>query len=145
VDLFSHLVLEFDMDESLASKEQRLRQLEKDNQSLSQRALAASKLCEQWHKTNQVLLSKGLPSLTLKEYQESIHYSPDDALVFLAGVDEEWLKEYQNRIKQRERASAIYHSSQPNSVWSRIGEFARMVAIGIFVALFVGLIFLILY
>jgi hypothetical protein len=145
VDLFSHLVLEFDMDESLASKEQRLRQLEKDNQSLSQRALAASKLCEQWHKTNQVLLSKGLPSLTLKEYQESIHYSPDDALVFLAGVDEEWLKEYQNRIKQRERASAIYHSSQPNSVWSRIGEFARMVAIGIFVALFVGFIFLILY
>ena len=133
------------MDESLASKEQRLRQLEKDNQSLSQRALAASKLCEQWHKTNQVLLSKGLPSLKLKEYQESIHYSPDDALVFLAGVDEEWLKDYQNRIKQRERASAIYHSHQPNSVWARIGELARMVAIGIFVALFVGLIFLILY
>ena len=101
MDLFSHLVLEFGMDESLASKEQRLRQLEKDNQSLSQRAMAASKLCEQWQKTNQVLLSKGLPSLTLKEYQESIHYSPDDALVFLAGVDEEWLKEYQNRIKQR--------------------------------------------
>ena len=133
------------MDESLASKEQRLRQLELDNQSHSQRAKAASKLCEEWQKANQALLSKGLPSLTLKEYQESIHYSPDDALVFLAGVDEEWLKEYQNRIKQRERASAIYHSHQPNSVWSRIGEFARMVAIGIFVALFVGLIFLVLY
>ena len=133
------------MDESIPSKEQRLKQLELDNQSHSQRALAASKLCEQWQKANQALLSKGLPSLTLKEYQESIHYSPDDALVFLAGVDEEWLKEYQNRIKQRERASAIYHSHQPNSVWSRIGEFARMVAIGIFVALFVGLIFLVLY
>jgi hypothetical protein len=133
------------MDESIASKEQRLKQLELDNQRHCQRALAVSKLCEQWHKTNQVLLSKGLPSLTLKEYQESIHYSPEDALVFLAGVDEQWLKEYQNRVKQRERASALYHSNQPNSVWSQIGEFARMVAIGIFLALFVGLIFLVLF
>ena len=145
IDLFSHLVLEFLMDESISSKERRLKQLELDNQSHSQRALAASKLCEAWQKANQALLSKGLPSLTLKEYQDSIDYSPEDALVFLAGVDEQWLKEYQDRIKQRERASAIYHSNQPQSVWSRIREFTRIVAIGIFVALFLGFIVLILY
>ena len=139
------MVLEFLMDESLASKEQRLKQLELDNQSHSQRALAASKLCEGWQKANQALLSKGLPSLTLKEYQESIDYSPDDSLVFIAGVDEQWLKDHQDRIKQRERASAIYHSNQPQSVWSRIREFTRIVAIGIFVALFLGFIVLILY
>jgi len=133
------------MDESHAFKEQCLKQLELDNQSHSQRAKAASKLCEEWQKANQALLSKGLPVLTLKEYQASINYSPDDALVFLAGVDEEWLKEYQDRIKQRELANAIYHSNQPQSVWSLIGEFTRIVAIGIFVALFVGLMFLILY
>ena len=75
------------MDESLASKEQRLRQLELDNQRHSQRAIAVSKLYNDWQKANQALLSKGLPSLTLKEYQESIDYSPDDALVFIAGVD----------------------------------------------------------
>ncbi len=133
------------MDESHAFKEQHLKQLELDNQSHSERAIAVSKLCDDWQKANQALLSKGLPSLTLKEYQESIDYSPDDALVFLAGVDEQWLKEYQNRVKQRERASAIYHSNQPQSVWSRIGEFTRIVAIGIFVALFVGFIVLMLY
>jgi multidrug efflux pump subunit AcrB len=91
------------------------------------------------------LAVKGLPSLTLNEYQDSINYKPDDALVFLAGVDEQWLKEYQNRIKQRERASAIYHSSQPKSVWSRISELTRIVAIGIFLALFICFIFLLLY
>ena len=133
------------MDESIASKEQRLKQLELDNQSHSERAIAVSKLCDDWEKANQALLSKGLPSLTLREYQEAVNYSPDDALVFLAGVDEQWLKEYQNRVKQRERASAIYHSNQPQSVWSRIGEFTRIVAIGIFVALFVGFIVLMLY
>jgi len=133
------------MDESIASKEQRLKQLEQDNQSHSQRAAAVSKLCEQWQKANQALLSKGLPSLTLKEYQDSIDYSPEDALVFIAGVDSAWLKEYQDRIKQREQASAIYHSNQPQFVWSRIGEFTRIVAIGIFVALFVGFIVLMLY
>ena len=133
------------MDESLASKERRLRQLELDNQRHSQRVIAVSKLCEEWQKANQALISKGLPSLTLKEYQESIHYSPDDALVFLAGVDEDWLKEYQDGIKQRERASAAYHASQPKSVWLRIGEFTRIVAIRIFLALFVGFVFLLLY
>jgi len=133
------------MDESHAFKEQRLKQLELDNQSHSERAIAVSKLCDDWQKANLILTSKGLPRLTLREYQESINYSPDDALVFLAGVDEEWLKEYQDRIKQRELANAIYHSNQPQSVWSLIGEFTRIVAIGIFVALFVGFIVLMLY
>ena len=133
------------MDESHAFKEQHLKQLELDNQSHSERAIAVSKLCDDWQKANLILTSKGLPRLTLREYQEAVNYSPDDALVFLAGVDEQWLKEYQNRVKQRERASAIYHSNQPQSVWSRIGEFTRIVAIGIFVALFVGFIVLMLY
>ena len=133
------------MVESHAFKEQRLKQLELDNQSHSERAIAVSKLCDDWQKANLILTSKGLPRLTLREYQESINYSPDDALVFLAGVDEEWLKEYQDRIKQRELANAIYHSNQPQSVWSLIGEFTRIVAIGIFVALFVGFIVLMLY
>ena len=133
------------MDESISSKERRLKQLELDNQSHSQRALAASKLCEGWQKANQALLSKGLPSLTLKEYQDSIDYSPEDALVFLAGVDEAWLKEYQERIRLREIASAAYHASQPRSNLARVGDFIQVVAIGIFVALFVGFIFLLLY
>jgi hypothetical protein len=133
------------MDESLASKEQRLRQLELDNQRHSQRAIAVSKLYNDWQKANQTLISKVLPILTLKEFKDSINYRPDDALVFLAGVDRTSLKDYQDRIKQREQASAVYHSNQPKSVWSLIGEFTRIVAIGIFVALFVGLMFLILY
>jgi hypothetical protein len=81
------------MDESLASKEQRLRQLELDNQRHSQRVIAVSKLYDDWQKANQTSISKVLPILTLKEYQESIDYSPDDALVFLAGVDEQWLSQ----------------------------------------------------
>jgi len=133
------------MDESYASKEMRLKQHELDNQSHSERAMAASRLCDDWQKANQAFISKGLPSLTLKEYQESIDYSPDDALVFLAGVDEDWLKEYQERIRQRERASAAYHSIQPRSQLARVSDFIRVVAIGIFVVLFVFLIFLILY
>jgi len=133
------------MDESLASKEQRLRQLELDNQRHSERAIAVSKLYNDWQKANQTLISKVLPILTLKEFKDSINYRPDDALVFLAGVDRTSLKDYQDRIKQREQASAVYHSSQPKSGWSLIGEFTRIAAIGIFVALFVGLMFLILY
>ena len=91
------------------------------------------------------MTSKGLPRLTLREYQESINYSPDDALVFLAGVDEAWLKEYQERIRLREIASATYHASKPRSNLARVGDFIQVVAIGIFVALFVGFIFLLLY
>jgi hypothetical protein len=133
------------MDKSHASKEQRLRQLELDNQRHSERAIAVSKLYDDWQKANQTLISKVLPILTLKEFKDSINYRPDDALVFLAGVDRTSLKDYQDRIKQREQASAVYHSSQPKSGWLRISEFTRIVAIGIFVALFVGLMFLILY
>ena len=58
------------MDESHASKEQRLKQLELDNQSHSERAIAVSKLCDDWQKANLILTSKGLPRLTLREYQE---------------------------------------------------------------------------
>jgi len=133
------------MDESHAFKEQRLKQLELDNQSHSERAIAVSKLCDDWQKANLILTSKGLPRLTLREYQEAVNYSPDDALVFLAGVDEAWLKEYQERIRLREIASAAYHASQPRSNLARVGDFIQVVAIGIFVALFVGFIFLLLY
>jgi hypothetical protein len=133
------------MDKSHASKEQRLRQLEIDNQRHSQRVIAVSKLYDDWQKANQTLISKVLPILTLKEFKDSINYRPDDALVFLAGVDRTSLKDYQDRIKQREQASAVYHSSQPKSGWLRISEFTRIVSIGVFIALFVSFIFLILY
>lgn len=133
------------MDESLASKEQRLKQLELDNQRRSQRVIAVSKLYDNWQKANQTSISKVLPILTLKEFKDSINYMPDDTLVFLAGVDRTSLKDYQDRIKQREQASAVYNSNQPKSGWLRISEFTRIVAIGVSIALFVSLIFLILY
>ena len=133
------------MDESLASKEQRLKQLELDNQRRSQRVIAVSKLYDNWQKANQTSISKVLPILTLKEFKDSINYRPDDTQVFLAGVDRTSLKDYQDRIKQREQARAVYNSNQPKSGWLRISEFTRIVAIGVSIALFVSLIFLILY
>jgi hypothetical protein len=133
------------MYESQPSSKKLLTQLESENQTHSERANAANKLCEGWLKANKLLASKDLPSLTLKDYQESIDYEADDALVFLAGADEVWLRDYQERTKQREKASAAYHSSQSKSAWSRIGEIVRIVAIGIFIALFGGFIFLMLY
>ena len=98
------------MDESHAFKEQHLKQLELDNQSHSERAIAVSKLCDDWQKANLILTSKGLPRLTLREYQESINYSPDDALVFLAGVDEA-LNCCQFRSTTKESFSIVNHCS----------------------------------
>jgi hypothetical protein len=133
------------MDEDQQAKEELLKQLEIDNQSHSDRAKAASKLCDDWQKANETLASEDLPSLTLKDYQESIDYKSDDALIFLAGVDDAWLKDYQQRINQREQASAAYYAGQPPSIWTRVSEFTRIVGIGVFIALFVGFIFLVLY
>ena len=104
-----------------------------------------SQLCEAWARENAVLKLKGQPTMTLKEFQESIHYAPDDSLVFLAGVDEVWLKGYLERIKQRALASKAYYAAQPISIWVRLGEFARILAIVIFIALLISFIFLLLY
>jgi hypothetical protein len=133
------------MNEDHLSKASRLKQLEQDNQFHNERALAAQKLCSAWQQANSLLLSQGHPPLTLEKYKESIHYVPDDALVFLAGADEVWLKNYLERVKQRQQASKIYNAGQTISAWVKIGEFARRIAIGILIAFIIGIIILLLY
>jgi hypothetical protein len=79
------------MKESRASNKKLLTELESENQTHSERADAANKLCEGWVKENKLLLLQGLPQLTLKKYKESVNYQTDDCLVFLAGAEELWL------------------------------------------------------
>jgi len=133
------------MKEGQASSKKLLTQLESENQTHSDRANAANKLCAGWLKENKLLLLRGLPQLTLIKYKESINYQADDFLVFLAGADDAWLKGHQERTKQRELASSAYHARQPVTAWIRIGEFTRIVAIGILLALLIGFIFILLY
>jgi len=128
--------------ENQASSKKLLTQLESENQTHSARANAANKLCEGWLKENKLLLLRGLPQLTLIKYKESVNYQTDDSLVFLAGADDAWLKGHQERTKQRELASSAYHARQPVTAWIRIGEFTRIVAIGILLALLIGFIFI---
>jgi len=133
------------MKEGQASSKKLLTQLESENQTHSDRANAANKLCAGWLKENKLLLLRGLPQLTLIKYKESINYQADDSLVFLAGADDAWLQGHQERTKQRELASSVYHARQPVTAWIRIGEFTRIVAIGILLALLIGFIFILLY
>lgn len=133
------------MKESQASNKKLLTELESENQTHSERADAANKLCEGWVKENKLLLLKGLPQLTLIKYKESVNYQTDDCLVFLAGADDAWLQDYQDRTKQRELASNVYNARQPVTAWIKIGEFTRIVAIGILLALLIGFIFILLY
>jgi hypothetical protein len=128
--------------ENQASSKKLLTQLESENQTHSARANAANKLCEGWLKENKLLLLRGLPQLTLIKYKESVNYQADDSLVFLAGADDAWLKGHQERTKQRELAGSAYHARQPVTAWVRIGEFTRIVAIGILLALLIGFIFI---
>lgn len=129
------------MIENQASSKKLLTQLESENQTYNERANAANKLCEGWLKENKLLLSRGLPQLTLIKYKESVNYQTDDSLVFLAGADDAWLMGHHERTKQRELASNAYHARQPVTAWIRIGEFTRIVAIGILLALLIGFIF----
>uniref|UniRef100_UPI004048E8A2 hypothetical protein n=1 Tax=Polynucleobacter sp. TaxID=2029855 RepID=UPI004048E8A2 len=101
-----------------------------------------NKLCEGWLKENKLLLSRGLPQLTLIKYKESVNYRADDSLVFLAGADDAWLKDHHERTKQRGLASNAHHARQPLTAWIKIGEFTRIVAIGILLALLIGFIFI---
>ena len=133
------------MKESQASNKKLLSELESENQTHSERADAANKLCEGWVKENKLLLLQGLPQLTLKKYKESVNYQTDDCLVFLAGADELWLKGYQERTKQREQDNTAYHAGQQITIWMKLGELTRIVAIGILLALLIGFIFILLY
>lgn len=133
------------MKENQASSKKLLTQLELENQTHSERADAANKLCEGWLKENKLLLLQGLPQLTLIKYKESVNYQTDDALVFLAGADDAWLNGYHERIKQREQENTAYHTGQQITLWMKLGEFTRIVAIGILIALLIGFIFILLY
>jgi hypothetical protein len=133
------------MKESQASNKKLLTELESENQTHSERADAANKLCEGWVKENKLLVLQGLPQLTLKKYKESVNYQTDDCLVFLAGADELWLKGYQERTKQREQDNTAYHAGQQITIWMKLGELTRIVAIGILLALLIGVIFILLY
>ena len=95
------------MKESQASNKKLLSELESENQTHSERADAANKLCEGWVKENKLLILQGLPQLTLKKYKESVNYQTDDCLVFLAGAEELWLKGYQERTKKREQDNTV--------------------------------------
>jgi len=133
------------MKESQASNKKLLTELESENQTHIERADAANKLCEGWVKENKLLVLQGLPQLTLKKYKESVNYQTDDCLVFLAGADELWLKGYQERTKQREQDNTAYHAGQQITIWMKLGELTRIVAIGILLALLIGFIFILLY
>ena len=133
------------MKESQASNKKLLTELESENQTHSERADAANKLCEGWVKENKLLVLQGLPQLTLKKYKESVNYQTDDCLVFLAGAEELWLKGYQERTKQREQDNNAYHAGQQITIWMKLGELTRIVAIGILLALLIGFIFILLY
>ena len=133
------------MKKSQASNKKLLTELESENQTHSERADAANKLCEGWVKENKLLLLQGLPQLTLKKYKESVNYQTDDCLVFLAGAEELWLKGYQERTKKREQDNNAYHAGQQITIWMKLGEFTRIVAIGILLALLIGFIFILLY
>ena len=102
-------------------------------------------MCEGWVKENKLLVLQGLPQLTLKKYKESVNYQTDDCLVFLAGAEELWLKGYQERTKQREQDNNAYHAGQQITIWMKLGELTRIVAIGILLALLIGFIFILLY
>jgi len=133
------------MKESQASNKKLLSELESENQTHSERADAANKLCEGWVKENKLLILQGLPQLTLKKYKESVNYQTDDCLVFLAGAEELWLKGYQERTKKREQDNTAYHAGQQITIWMKLGELTRIVAIGILLALLIGFIFILLY
>ena len=133
------------MKEGEASSKKLLTQLESENYTHSGRANAANKLCEGWVKENKSLILRGLPQLTLKNYKESVNYQTDDSLVFLAGADDAWLKGYQERTKQRDQENTAYHAGLRITLWMKLGEFARIVAIGILLALLIGFIFILLY
>jgi len=126
------------------SQKARLAQLEADNQKYADRANAMASLANSWKAENARLNALNLPPLTLAEYKKSIQYQPDDALVFLAGADQTWLKEYLERLKKSNIAAEIYHAGVGKSRFHRLGEWIRVLAIVILVALFLAFLVLLL-
>ena len=59
---------------------QRLAELTLENLKLSDRAKAMEKLIVGWKEANTPLVAKLQPKLSLKDYEESINYQPDDSL-----------------------------------------------------------------
>ena len=59
---------------------QRLAELTLENLKLSNRAKAMEKLIAGWREANTLLVVKLKPKLSLKDYEKSINYQPDDSL-----------------------------------------------------------------
>ncbi|MBT8587729.1 hypothetical protein G6675_05500 [Polynucleobacter paneuropaeus] len=59
---------------------QRLAELTLENLKLSDRAKAMEKLIAGWKEANTLLVAKLQPKLSLKDYEKSINYQPDDSL-----------------------------------------------------------------
>ena len=133
------------MKESQVSNIKLLTKLESENIKHSHRAIAMSKLCQGWLNKNKLLLLKDMPKLTLKQYKESINYRTNVSFIFLAGVNNVCLIDYQDQIKQGEAACCVYHATQTLTFWIGLGEFSRIVFIGILLTLIISLIFILLY
>jgi hypothetical protein len=58
----------------------RLAELTLENLKLSDRAKAMEKLIAGWKEVNTLLVAKLQPKLSLKDYEKSINYQPDDSL-----------------------------------------------------------------
>ena len=61
-------------------EKQRLAELTLENLRLSDRAKAMEKLITGWKEANRQLEASLKPKLSLKEYEKSIDYQPDDSL-----------------------------------------------------------------
>ena len=61
-------------------EKQRLAELTLENLRLSGRAKAMEKLIAGWKDANRLLEASLKPKLSLKEYEKSIDYQPDDSL-----------------------------------------------------------------
>ena len=68
------------MDKRYEPEEQRLEELTLENLRLADRAKAMEQLTAGWKEANTLLVAKLKPKLSLKDYEESINYQPDDSL-----------------------------------------------------------------
>jgi len=64
-------------------EEQRIEELTLENLRLNKRAEAMEKLIAGWNEANMLLVAKLKPKLSLKDYERSINYQPDDSLKFI--------------------------------------------------------------
>ena len=71
------------MDKRYEPEEQRLEELTLENLRLADRAKAMEQLTAGWKEANTLLVAKLKPKLSLKDYERSINYQPDDSLKFI--------------------------------------------------------------